>query len=43
MAQHPVEMILIRQLAGYLSVPVLVMDEAGIVISPGRLSLRRPG
>ena len=32
MAQQPVEMILIRQLAGYLSVPVLVMDEAGIVI-----------
>ena len=29
MAQQPVEMILVRQLAGYLSVPVLVMDAAG--------------
>lgn len=32
MAQQPVEMILIRQLAGYLSVPVLVMDPAGTVV-----------
>jgi PAS domain-containing protein len=32
MAQQPVEMILIRQLAGYLSVPVLVMDAAGTVV-----------
>jgi PAS domain-containing protein len=32
MAQQPVEMILVRQLAGYLSVPVLVMDPAGTVV-----------
>jgi PAS domain-containing protein len=32
MAQQPVEMILVRQLAGYLSVPVLVMDPTGTVI-----------
>jgi PAS domain-containing protein len=32
MAQQPVEMILVRQLAGYLSVPVLVVDPAGTVV-----------
>jgi PAS domain-containing protein len=32
MAQQPVEMILVRQLAGYLSVPVLVMDPTGTVV-----------
>jgi PAS domain-containing protein len=32
MAQHPVEMILVRQLAGYLSVPVLVVGTTGTVI-----------
>src|SRR5215470_8067419 len=29
MAQQPVEMILVRQLAGYLYVPVLVFEETG--------------
>ena len=32
MAQHPVEMILMRQLADYLSVPVVLMDTTGTVI-----------
>jgi PAS domain-containing protein len=32
MAQHSVEMILVRQLAGYLFVPVLVVDTTGTVI-----------
>src|SRR5262245_7632911 len=32
MSQHSVEMILVRQLAGYLFVPVVVMDTAGTVI-----------
>ena len=32
MSQHSVEMILVRQLAGYLFVPVLVVDTAGTVI-----------
>jgi PAS domain-containing protein len=32
MAQQPVEMILVRQLAGYLSVPVLVVDPTGTVV-----------
>jgi PAS domain-containing protein len=32
MAQQPVEMILARQLAGYLSVPVLLVDTAGTVV-----------
>ena len=32
MAQHPVEMILTRQLAGYLSVPVVLVDTTGTVI-----------
>jgi PAS domain-containing protein len=32
MAQQPVEMILVRQLAGYLSVPVLVLDPTGTVV-----------
>lgn len=32
MAQQTVEMILMRQLAGYLSVPVLVIDTTGTVI-----------
>jgi PAS domain-containing protein len=32
MSQHSVEMILIRQLAGYLFVPVLVVDTEGTVI-----------
>lgn len=32
MAQQPVEMILIRQLAGYLFVPVLVVDTTGTVV-----------
>lgn len=32
MAQQPVEMILVRHLAGYLSVPVLVMDPTGTVV-----------
>jgi len=32
MAQQPVEMILVRQLAGYLYVPVLVVDTAGTVV-----------
>ena len=32
MAQHPVEMILARQLAGYLSVPVVLVDTTGTVI-----------
>ena len=32
MAQHAVEMILVRQLAGYLSVPVLVVDTTGTVV-----------
>jgi PAS domain-containing protein len=32
MAQQSVEMILVRQLAGYLLVPVLVLDTAGTVI-----------
>ncbi|HTO11181.1 MAG TPA: PAS domain-containing protein [Candidatus Binatia bacterium] len=32
MAQQPVELILARQLAGYLSVPVLVLDPAGVVL-----------
>src|SRR5262245_47121314 len=32
MAQQPVEMILVRQLAGYLYVPVLVVDATGTVI-----------
>ena len=31
-AQHPVEMILARQLAGYLSVPVILVDVTGTVI-----------
>jgi PAS domain-containing protein len=31
-AQHPVEMILTRQLAGYLSVPVVLVDTTGTVI-----------
>jgi PAS domain-containing protein len=32
MAQHPVEMILMRQLADYLSVPAVLVDTAGTVI-----------
>jgi len=32
MAQQPVELILARQLTGYLSVPALVVDPAGIVL-----------
>lgn len=32
MAQQPVEMILVRQLAGYLFVPVLVVDTTGTVV-----------
>jgi PAS domain-containing protein len=32
MAQQPVELILARQLAGYLSVPALVLDPAGVVL-----------
>jgi PAS domain-containing protein len=32
MAQHPVEIILARQLAGYLSVPVVLVDTIGTVI-----------
>ena len=32
MAQHPVEMILMRQLADHLSVPVVLVDTAGTVI-----------
>ena len=32
MAQLPVEMILVRQLAGYLFVPVLVVDTTGTVV-----------
>jgi PAS domain-containing protein len=32
MAQQPVETILVRQLAGYLSVPILVVDSAGTVV-----------
>lgn len=32
MAQQPVEMILVRQLAGYLYVPVLVLDTALTVV-----------
>jgi PAS domain-containing protein len=32
MTQQPVEMILARQLAGYLSVPVILVDTAGTVI-----------
>lgn len=32
MAQQPVEAILVRQLAGYLSVPMLIMDPAGTVV-----------
>jgi|SRR5678815_2479669 len=32
MAQQAVEMILVRQLAGYLFVPVLVMDTTGTVV-----------
>src|SRR5262245_23055166 len=32
MIQQPVELILVRQLAGYLSVPVLVMDPSGAVL-----------
>jgi PAS domain-containing protein len=32
MAQQPVEMILVRQLAGYLYVPVLVVDTTGTVV-----------
>jgi PAS domain-containing protein len=32
MAQLPVEMILVRQLAGYLYVPVLVVDTTGTVV-----------
>ena len=31
-AQHSVEMILVRQLAGYLYVPVLVVDPTGTVV-----------
>src|SRR5262245_54000756 len=31
-AQHPVEMILVRQLASYLFVPVLVFDTTGTVV-----------
>ena len=31
-AQHPVEMILVRQLASYLFVPVLVLDTTGTVV-----------
>lgn len=32
MAQQPVEMILARQLNGYLSVPVILVDTAGTVV-----------
>jgi PAS domain-containing protein len=32
MAQQPVELILARQLASYLSVPVLVVDAKGVVV-----------
>lgn len=32
MAQQPVELILARQLTGYLSVPALVLDPAGAVL-----------
>jgi len=32
MAQQPVEMILARQLNGYLSVPVILVDSAGTVV-----------
>lgn len=32
MAQQPIEMILLRQLAGYLSVPVLVADVDGNIV-----------
>ena len=32
MSQHPVEMILARQLTGYLSVPVILVDTEGTVI-----------
>jgi PAS domain-containing protein len=32
MAQQPVEMILVRQLAGYLFVPVLVVDTTGTMV-----------
>src|SRR5262245_46443443 len=32
MAQQPVEMILARQLVGYLSVPVILVDTTGVVV-----------
>src|SRR5215510_4643082 len=32
MTQQPVEMILARQLSGYLSVPVILLDAAGTVV-----------
>jgi len=32
MTQQPVEMILARQLTGYLSVPVILVDTAGTVV-----------
>ena len=32
MAQHPVELILMKQLASYLAVPVFLLDDAGALV-----------
>src|SRR5215472_10425748 len=45
MAQRPIEMILMRQLAGSLSVPVCLVDEAGALLhcnEPAENLLGRP-
>jgi len=45
MAQRPIEMILMRQLAGCISVPICVLDERGAVVycnEPAEQLLGRP-
>jgi hypothetical protein len=32
MAQHPIEVILMRQLASYLAMPILLVDPAGTLL-----------
>ena len=32
MAQHPIELILMKQLAGYLALPIFVVDAAGTLV-----------
>ena len=32
MSQHPIELILMKQLASYLAMPVFLLDEAGVLV-----------